>query len=1334
MSLSRWHMNKMGLVDFWCYENEVFEFEDGHMLLRGSNGSGKSVTMQSFIPLLLDGNKSSERLDPFGTRSRKMDTYLIDENTTRNERIGYLYLEFKREDSEVYKTIGMGLRARRGKNLEPWYFVIEDNRRVNHDFSLMENHMSLTEKQLKNILGHQVMNSQKEYMKRVNDALFGFENIEDYGDAITLLLQLRSPKLSNSLSPQKINEILASSLPPLSDDDLRPMSEAIVNMDNLQDQLENLRQSLEAANKLKDVYQIYNQSLLLEKWDKYDREHDRYQQLLLKYKQKAKYQEELIREKEDYQEKLMKHHIEYETKKNEYAMIKNSDAQTWAQTIHVLEQDIQEYQRELDKKTNTYEQKDNLYQDMQKRIDQYQQTIDQNEYECQKYLKEMELFNENLSLVEHIALKNCFDNKEKNFDFAYTRSILQDMMKQLNHGIETWQNYLQQQKTIDFYEQDESKKIDVIETLQSDIDKVEKSYQQMVESYLEEFYRYHEHNHILKLTDHDLLKMREYLIQYEATRDYSFVENIVKGKYQTISREKYEEQMRLSSKINEWDQKLHIYIQEKEDLESLDDIEPEKTQESFLNRQFLDNLSIPYIPLFKLLDFDETMTIEQRYRIEELFVKMNLLDALIIQDKYQDDVKKLSTGCQDYYLWTSCDVKDLDVFKISQLNDASDFFAILDQLFIQYDRNTVIYDNYFKTGVIEGSLALNHEAIYIGYESRIKNKEEQIKKYCQLIEEGQEQLNHYLQKHQQCQQDIDLLHHEYQEFISDQKLKELLEKRDLLKKDIQLEQERLLDIQKLIQSEYERLQDIYRQLQDLGAKLIIPVQYESFVNYQKDLQEYQLLFEKFKDAYQSMIQNMHYHDLQQENIVQIQNDLDELCYEKDQYQYKKDLALQKRNTLQQKLDEAGYHDIVLQLKQLQESMEQLEHEKEEYQKNIAVIETRIEVIDEELKDISDQQGQQSEVVELYWKIFEQEKDYHFVMDKEYSKGEYKKIFADIKEHLGHKKTIADYQNQLQRVYFEQNTYLNQYHIVQENMSLCCDVDDFPSRIILRAIHQGKKISFLDLINILVQNIEMQELLIADEDRHIFEEILVNTIGKKIKERIQMSRRWVEKIQNYMNDMNTSSGLQLNIKWKSKKASDESQLDSSELVKLLEMDYHILKDEDRLKISNHFRSKIMEARKLSMDENITASFHQLMKEVMDYRKWFDFTLFAKKPNENRKELTSYVFYAYSGGEKALSMYVPLFSAVAAKFESARSDSPLLIALDEAFAGVDENNINNMFALITKFGFDYIMNSQVLWGDYPACRSLAIYELFRPLNAPFVTVIAYIWNGSVKRLKY
>ena len=69
-------MHRMGLIDFWYYTNEEFYFKNGHILLRGSNGSGKSVTMQSFIPILLDGNKNSERLDAFGTKARKMETYL----------------------------------------------------------------------------------------------------------------------------------------------------------------------------------------------------------------------------------------------------------------------------------------------------------------------------------------------------------------------------------------------------------------------------------------------------------------------------------------------------------------------------------------------------------------------------------------------------------------------------------------------------------------------------------------------------------------------------------------------------------------------------------------------------------------------------------------------------------------------------------------------------------------------------------------------------------------------------------------------------------------------------------------------------------------------------------------------------------------------------------------------------------------------------------------------------------------------------------------------------------------------------------------------------------
>lgn len=103
-----------GRLEFWYYDDEVFDFSDGKLLLRGSNGSGKSVTMQSFIPVLLDGKKSPDRLDPFGSRSRRMEDYLLGEKevVNRDERTGYLYLEFKRTDIEQYITIGIGLQAK----------------------------------------------------------------------------------------------------------------------------------------------------------------------------------------------------------------------------------------------------------------------------------------------------------------------------------------------------------------------------------------------------------------------------------------------------------------------------------------------------------------------------------------------------------------------------------------------------------------------------------------------------------------------------------------------------------------------------------------------------------------------------------------------------------------------------------------------------------------------------------------------------------------------------------------------------------------------------------------------------------------------------------------------------------------------------------------------------------------------------------------------------------------------------------------------------------------------------------------------------------------------
>ena len=103
----------------------------------------------------------------------------------------------------------------------------------------------------------------------VNSLIFGFETIEEYKEMLDLLIQLRTPKLSKDFKPSVINDILSKSLQTLSEDDLRPMSEAIENMDTLKTNLDNISESIKAAKQIEKVYDQYNKAVLLNRAESY---------------------------------------------------------------------------------------------------------------------------------------------------------------------------------------------------------------------------------------------------------------------------------------------------------------------------------------------------------------------------------------------------------------------------------------------------------------------------------------------------------------------------------------------------------------------------------------------------------------------------------------------------------------------------------------------------------------------------------------------------------------------------------------------------------------------------------------------------------------------------------------------------------------------------------------------------------------------------------------------------------------------------------------------------------------------------------------------------------
>lgn len=260
------------------------------------------------------------------------------------------------------------------------------------------------------------------------------------------------------------------------------------------------------------------------------------------------------------------------------------------------------------------------------------------------------------------------------------------------------------------------------------------------------------------------------------------------------------------------------------------------------------------------------------------------------------------------------------------------------------------------------------------------------------------------------------------------------------------------------------------------------------------------------------------------------------------------------------------------------------------------------------------------------------------------------------------------------------------------------------------------------------------MAIEAKDRELIIDILTGNIGHKINDYIYESKMWIKDMTKIMLEMDTSMELKFSLDWKAKEKLSENELDIKELEVLLRKDVELLPSEDLEKISSHFKSKLKLIREeLEENKKEENSYMAAIKKVLDYREWFEFKIYIHREGKPKKELTNDAYNKFSGGEKAMSIYIPLLAAASAQYKKAKEDCPRIIALDEAFAGIDDKNIDSMFELIEKLDFDYIMNSQQLWGCYESVKNLRIAELTNLRDKKMILVNRFLWNGKNKSLE-
>ncbi|MGN0733781.1 MAG: TIGR02680 family protein [Emergencia sp.] len=1347
---SRWQANKIGLINFWYYDEQEFPFVKGRMLLRGSNGSGKSVTMQSIIPLLLDGNMSPERLDPFGSRDRKMISYLLEEDDGREERTGYLYLEFKRQSSDTYMTIGMGIRARRGKNLDKWYFSLTDGRRIGKDFFLYKNmgeKVTLSKKELENRIGNggRVIERQADYMEYVNRHIFGFDTADEYKEMVDLLIQLRTPKLSKDFKPSVINEILSDSLQPLSDDDLRPLSEAIENMDDLNMNLKSHKEARQAAQKIQNVYTKYNQKLLHEKADRYVNAQDRLENAI---KDQSEYGQKLAECRKKIEELKNEHQeldVKHETLEKERELLSKSDAALLKQREVKLSEELETHRRNLSEKEQLLESKQRQYIDAENQIKNEENRNYEKLKELKNLLDEMQSEADDMAFEEHAFMRSELENNlDEIFKFDTHKYQFNQTKEKISEGTQILAETDNMERQRDAMIKEREKHIRELDAVQRKVSELEDVFVQTQNEWKETLYSWKASNKVLQPEDELLRELCVFADSYAVSSDFAEVRQKVGDVY---VKQNSAIESELISKLSETEQtrtELATVRTELAEWENRKEPEPERSEAVIRNRKRLEEMQIPYNEFYKVIEFGEELDDEDCNRLEEALMKMGILDSLVIDEQYKERVLKQEKGCEDRYLFVGQPAAGRSLLDVLELNEeVNDIFSnqrltgILGSIaYGDEDIFSVSGDGTYNMGVLTGTVTGEHEAAFLGTRARERHRLTRIEECRERIGDIEERLRGLEDILSKLTEQKTMLKEEYDNLPKDTDMREalqMLQSEERNCEQLRYEGER---IDRQLRELMEVLREKKEKALEIAKSLYLTCTYEVFRRAKSAAEEYGMHLVSLTAAHEIYLRSMEYLFRHRQRLEEVDADMANIRHDISGIEKEIRRKSEEQKSVQEQLSLTDYEEIRERLdyciswlnsypRLLHDCASRQTHEEDE-------AERFREFLSENEGRITEYEGE----AEYFSVCYEKEKSLNYVDVPETVSDDVRQIRAYLEtdaRNIDRTDVISD----LNRVLNENKGFLTRYNLMEGELfaeeNQMNRPDGFSAkRMDISAKYQGVKITFASLVKHLDEDIENLEVLIRDKDRELFEDIMANTVSRKIRGKINSSNMWVQKMNSLMNSMNTSSGLKLNLRWRSKTAEHENQLDTRELVELLKKDYRLMSEDEAARLSAHFRSKIEEARRNARDGGGMISFYQIMKDTLDYRKWFEFQLFSQKSGERQKELTNSVFGTFSGGEKAMSMYVPLFSAVVAKYQGGRDDAPRLISLDEAFAGVDNRNIRDMFRLMAEFQFDFIINSQVLWGDCDTLDALAIYQLIRPENAKFVTIMPYLWNGHSKEL--
>ncbi|MFJ7556807.1 hypothetical protein ACIQXZ_23405 [Bacillus thuringiensis] len=948
---NNWQMYRVKLFNFWYYEDEEFYFKSGSGVLRGHNGSGKSITTQSVITMLLDGDTRPHRLDPFGSRQRTLrDTVLGEEGLLGlQERIGYVVLECKRRDSEVYKTIGMGVHAQRSKGTpNVWYFIL-DGARVGgeeHEIALYteirENGKPVKvpwgEKDLRTVcMQHgcgRVYRDRKEYARDVNRGLFGFDNPERYSELLELLQQARSPKLSDQNRPEGVVEVLNASLPQLTAEELRPLTDTIESIDNIERDIVTGKEHVRLIKRLGDVYHTHYKFTLAEKakgWLDTKREVAEFITNLNNLEQTI---ESCARDIEQHTSALVGIQEQYHATIAEIRRLnKETNVHDLIVELEGWKNKKEESRNEVTRATEREEKsKQTLLRLMheRRRIEDKYETLQD---DLQEHLQELNELYEEMDYTDHIVWRNHFKEKHETYDFIGWKKDVNEYRNGLKAVLKKLHEIQGKQQLILIRQNEWETLQEQIRTEEKTLHELGEACDEAAESVYERIQEWRAETSVLCINDHTAAQLLKVASEWNHSLSADYFHRIWKRTYQA-------QREVLSSDILAAQHNIEVLKTAQNKIHKAYEswlIHPELVPPFYQLREGeweeLDKQSIPYVRFCEAFEYREHVDESQQLRLQQTLEEAGLLYSVIVAP---EDVEAASqyTSVLLYRKEAEHNMSQYLVLSKQKNVHAIHLSNILAGISIIPDAQYVGDAGTFRNGFTEGTAHCGNTTVYIGtaarkraWEQKRDELESELHQAEQELEEGETFLV--------ClQKQLETLDHESQNHPNLNKLQQQHE--DWQKIHERLEHvlyEQRSNIKHVIEDLQREVNRVLATVAKQTAEQNLPLTVEAYAGCEEAAQQYGDVLRDLENTQRERERESDKMKQWESNINE-ETDREEL-FRDQHHDAKREFQRCEANisSLQVQLDSIGHTDLIARLQELQTIAERkLPEEKKKYEK------------------------------------------------------------------------------------------------------------------------------------------------------------------------------------------------------------------------------------------------------------------------------------------------------------------------------------------------------------------------------------------------------------------